>query len=62
MYIYFLIVFYSKLSNGTIYSLHKFETFDHIKKFYKKFKAKDVEGFKIEYDLPKSYKFHKKGK
>ena len=44
-----------------IYSLHKFETFDHIKKFYKKFKAKDVQGFKIEYDLPKSYKFHKKG-
>lgn len=45
-----------------IYSLHKFETFDHIKKFYKKFGAKDVQGFKIEYDLPKSYKFHKKGK
>jgi predicted RNA methylase len=44
-----------------IYSLHKFETFDHIKKFYKKFNAKDVQGFKIEYDLPKSYKFHKKG-
>jgi predicted RNA methylase len=44
-----------------IYSLHKFESFDYLKKFYKKFNAKDVQGFKIEYDLPKSYKFHKKG-
>ena len=42
--------------------MHKFDTFDYLKKFYLKNNIKKVAGFKIEYDLPKSYKFHKKGK
>lgn len=50
----------AQLSTGYVYSLHKFETFDYLKKFYLKHNIKEVSGFKIEYDLPKSYKFHKK--
>ena len=48
------------LSNQFVYSLHKFSTFNFLKKFYEKNNINDVNGFKIEYDLPKSYKFHKK--
>ncbi len=36
------------------------ETMDFLKKFYNKYNLKDISGFKIQYDLPKSYKFHKK--
>jgi predicted RNA methylase len=46
----------------SIYSLHKFETFEYLKKFYAKNDVKTVNGFKIQYDLPKTYKFHKKSK
>lgn len=48
------------LSKGYIYSLHKLSTFDYLKKFYNKQGINDLNGFKINYDLPKSYKFHKK--
>ena len=48
------------LSSQFVYSLHKFSTFNFLKKFYEKNNINDVNGFKIEYDLPKSYKFHKK--
>ena len=48
------------LSSKFVYSLHKFSTFNFLKKFYEKNNIFDVNGFKIEYDLPKSYKFHKK--
>lgn len=34
---------------------------DYLKKFYLKNEITQVNGFKINYDLPKSYKFHKKG-
>ena len=48
------------LSSQFVYSLHKFSTFNFLKKFYEKNNINDVNGFKIEYGLPKSYKFHKK--
>ncbi len=48
------------MSSGYVYSLHKYETFDYLKKFYQRHGIKDTNGFKIAYDLPKSYKFHKK--
>lgn len=51
-----------KISTQFIYSLHKFETFQYLKSFYNKNGITDINGFKIEYDLPKTYKFHKKGK
>lgn len=43
-----------------MYSLHKYETLDYLKKFYAKNKITDLNAFKMQYDLPKSYKFHKK--
>ena len=48
------------LCNGFVYSLHKFSTFNFLKKFYSKNNINNLNGFKINYDLPKSYKFHKK--
>lgn len=48
------------MCSGYVYSLHKFSTFDYLKKYYNKNGIKEVSGFKIEYDLPKTYKFHKK--
>ena len=48
------------ICSGYVYSLHKFSTFDYLKKFYNKNEISEINGFKIEYDLPKSYKFHKK--
>ena len=53
-------MFNLKLTCGYVYSLHKFETFDYLKKFYIKNNINELNGFKIEYSLPKSYKFHKK--
>ena len=48
------------ISNGYVYSLHKLSTFDYLKNFYNKNNITEIKGFKIDYDLPKSYKFHKK--
>ena len=48
------------LCKGFIYSLHKFSTFNYLKKFYNNNNINEINGFKIQYDLPKTYKFHKK--
>lgn len=50
----------SRISNKYIYSLHKYSTFNFLKKFYKKNGVNELNGFKIEYELKKTYKFHKK--
>ena len=50
----------SKICNNTIFSLHKFSTINFLKKFYNKNGINDIKSFKIEYNLPKTYKFHKK--
>ena len=50
----------SKLCNNTIFSLHKLSTINFLKKFYTKNGVKNINSFSIQYDLPKSYKFHKK--
>lgn len=50
----------SKICNKTIFSLHKFSTINFLKKFYNKNGINDIKSFKIEYNLPKTYKFHKK--
>ena len=49
----------SKLSNNTIFSLHKLSTINFLKKFYTKNGVKDINSFIIHYELPKSYKFRK---
>ena len=50
----------SKICNNTIFSLHKLSTINYLKKFYNKFGVEKIKSFSIEYDLPKTYKFHKK--
>ena len=50
----------SYLCNNTIFSLHKFSTVNFLKKFYNKNGVNDIKSFKIEYNLPKTYKFQKK--
>ena len=50
----------SKICNNTIFSLHKISTINYLKKFYTKYGVKNIKSFKIDYDLPKTYKFHKK--
>ena len=50
----------SYLCNNTIFSLHKFSTVNFLKKFYNKNGISDIKSFKIEYNLPKTYKFQKK--
>ena len=50
----------SKICNNVVFSLHKLSTINYLKKFYEKNGVKDIKSFSIEYDLPKSYKFHKK--
>ena len=50
----------SKICNNTIFSLHKLSTINYLKKFYTKNGVKNIKSFSIEYDLPKTYKFHKK--
>jgi predicted RNA methylase len=39
-----------------------FETQKYLKKFYNNLGIKEINGFQIDFDLPKTYKFHKKGK
>ena len=50
----------SYICNNTIFSLHKFSTINFLKKFYNKKGINDIKSFKIEYNLPKTYKFQKK--
>ena len=50
----------SYLCNNTSFSLHKFSTVNFLKKFYNKNGISDIKSFKIEYNLPKTYKFQKK--
>ena len=50
----------SYICNNTIFSLHKFSTINFLKKFYNKKGINDIKSFKIEYNLPKAYKFQKK--
>ena len=50
----------SYICNNTIFSLHKFSTINFLKKFYNKNGINDIKSFKIEYNLPKTYKFQKK--
>ena len=50
----------SYLCNNTIFSSHKFSTVNFLKKFYNKHGVSDIKSFKIEYNLPKTYKFQKK--
>jgi len=52
----------SKICNNTVFSLHKLSTMNFLKKFYTKngVNEKSINCFKIDYDLPKTYKFHKK--
>lgn len=47
------------ICNGCVYSLHKMSTKDYLVKFYKRNGIKELNAFKVEYDLPKTYKFHK---
>ena len=49
----------SHICNNTIFSLHKLSTLNYLKKFYTKNGVKDINSFSIEYDIPKTYKFHK---
>ena len=50
----------SYICNNTIFSLHKFSTVNFLKKFYNKNGINNIKSFKIDYNLPKTYKFHKK--
>ena len=50
----------SYICNNIIFSLHKFSTINFLKKFYNKNGINDIKSFKIEYNLPKTYKFQKK--
>ena len=50
----------SYICNNTIFSLHKFSTVNFLKKFYNKNGINNLKSFKIDYTLPKTYKFHKK--
>ena len=50
----------SYICNNTIFSFHKFSTINFLKKFYNKKGINDIKSFKIEYNLPKTYKFQKK--
>ena len=50
----------SFICNNTIFSLHKFSTINFLKKLYNKNGINDIQSFKIEYNLPKTYKFQKK--
>ena len=50
----------SYICKNTVFSLHKFSTINFLKKFYNKNGITDIKSFKIDYTLPKTYKFHKK--
>ena len=50
----------SYICNNTIFSLHKFSTVNFLKKFYNKNGINNIKSFKIDYNLPKTYKFNKK--
>ncbi|NP_001187732.1 rRNA N6-adenosine-methyltransferase METTL5 [Ictalurus punctatus] len=48
------------MSKGAVYSLHKTSTRDHIQKKASEWKVKMEVIAELRYDLPASYKFHKK--
>ncbi|KAF4087159.1 hypothetical protein AMELA_G00092040 [Ameiurus melas] len=48
------------MSKGSVYSLHKTSTRDHIQKKASEWKVKMEVIAELRYDLPASYKFHKK--
>ena len=50
----------SKICCNTVFSLHKFSTLNFLKKFYTKNGIKEINCFKIDYNLKKTYKFQKK--
>jgi rRNA N6-adenosine-methyltransferase METTL5 len=47
------------LTNEKIFSMHKSATFEYLKKFYNNKAIKSVLRHEIEFDIPKTYKFHK---
>ncbi|KAJ8938608.1 hypothetical protein NQ314_011416 [Rhamnusium bicolor] len=49
-----------RLSNNAVYSLHKSSTRDHVLKYADSLGAKGEVLAELRYDLPSSYKFHKK--
>ncbi|XP_023030302.1 methyltransferase like 5 [Leptinotarsa decemlineata] len=49
-----------RISNNTVYSLHKTSTRQHVIKVAKSLGAKAEVLAELKYDLPSSYKFHKK--
>jgi predicted RNA methylase len=49
-----------KLARNAVYSLHKTSTREHIKKKAIEWKAKAVVVAQLRYNLPQTYKFHKK--
>lgn len=49
-----------ELSSGTVYSLHKTSTRDHVLRKAHDFGAKGKVLAKLRYDLPRTYKFHQK--
>ena len=48
----------SYICHNTIFSLHKFSTVNFLKKFYNKNGINNLKSFKLDYNLPKTYKFH----
>ena len=47
------------LSNDKVFSMHKSNTFDYLKKFYNLKGYNKIIKHEIEFDIPKTYKFHK---
>ncbi|XP_066594225.1 rRNA N6-adenosine-methyltransferase Mettl5 [Prorops nasuta] len=50
-----------KLARNTVYSLHKTSTRRHVLRAAEKYGAKGTVVAELRYDLPRVYKFHKKG-
>ena len=47
------------LTNECIFSMHKSNTYEYLKKFYENKGIKKISKQEIEFDIPKTYKFHK---
>lgn len=47
------------LADEKIFSMHKSTTYDFINKFYTSKGVKDIIKHEIQFDIPKTYKFHK---
>lgn len=50
----------TRLSNNTVYSLHKSSTRDYVLSRAAQLGAQGTVVAELRYDLPKAYKFHKK--